>query len=413
MEPWKRNLYSLWATELIAALAISLVLPFLPFYIRELGIQELREVEKWSGFIFAAPFLVSALVTPLWGWLGDRYGRRMMLIRAVFGFAIVHFLSGFAQNVHQFLILRLILGGVAGFISATLAIVSTTTPREHMGYAMGVLQTSLTTGTIIGPFIGGLLADQIGYRHIFFVTGGLGFGAALLVILLVRENPRPADEAAPPGLLANYRFVFTSPVLTSIFAASLAAQMGIMSLQPILSLFVESLWGPGGNLATVAGAVFAVTGFASLLSSTYWGKRGDRMGYKKVLAVTLLGTALTCAPQGLVTQAYQLLLLRFLQGLFLGGILPALYTLTSVNVPQERRGGVLGITRGGVLLGNVFGPVSGGYIAAHFGMRPVFFFTSAMLFLVTYAATRFIRLPAAEASAPDPLRKAPASSRGE
>ncbi len=155
MEPWKRNLYTLWATEFLAALGMALVLPFLPFYIRELGVKELHDVERWSGFVFAAPFLVAIFTGPLWGWLGDRYGRRMMLIRALFGYAISSSLMAFAQNVQQLFILRLIQGGVSGFIAATLAIVATTTPRERMGYAMGVLQTSLTTGAIIGPFVGG------------------------------------------------------------------------------------------------------------------------------------------------------------------------------------------------------------------------------------------------------------------
>ena len=405
MEPWKRNLYTLWATEFLAALGMALVLPFLPFYIRELGVKELHDVERWSGFVFAAPFLVAIFTGPLWGWLGDRYGRRMMLIRALFGYAISSSLMAFAQNVQQLFILRLIQGGVSGFIAATLAIVATTTPRERMGYAMGVLQTSLTTGAIIGPFVGGVLADRIGYRNIFYITGAFGLVAAILVILLVQEPERSEKEIKSPGLFSNYRFVFTSAALVTIFIAGSIVQVAVMAIQPVLSLFVETLLPGTQHLATVAGGVFAITGFAALLAAPYWGKRGDRMGYKRVLTITLLGTGITCLPQALVNQVYQLFVLRFVHGLFAGGILPALYTLTTLNAPEERRGGVMGITRSGLLIGNVFGPISGGFLAASIGMRPIFFFTASLLIAVTFCAARMIKEPTPSTpTLPSPLR---------
>ena len=394
MEPWKRNLYCLWATEFLGALGMSLVLPFLPFFIRELGVSDLGEVKRWSGLVFAAPFFVATFTGPLWGWLGDRYGRRAMLIRALVGYAGSAFLMAFANTVEQLFLLRLIQGGVSGFIAATLAIVATTTPREKMGYAMGVLQTSLTTGAVIGPFIGGLLADQIGYRHVFFITAAFGLAAIILVILLVQENERPPQEMKSSSFFSNFRFVFTSPALIIIFAVGFIVQTSVMSIQPVLSLFVEMLWPEANHLSTVAGGIFAITGFASLLSAPYWGTRGDRMGYKKILAITLVGTGITCVPQAFVSHAYQLLLLRFAYGLFVGGILPALYTLTSLNVSAERRGGILGITRSGLLLGNVVGPVSGGFLAASLGIRPLFIFMSVLLFIVYFGVRRIIQEPA-------------------
>jgi len=393
MEPWKRNLYCLWTIEFLAALGMSLVLPFLPFYIRELGVSDLGEVKRWSGLVFAAPFLVATFTGPLWGWLGDRFGRRAMLIRALIGYAATSFTMAFATTIHQFLILRLIQGGVSGFIAATLAIAATTTPRDKMGYAMGVLQTSLTTGAIFGPFFGGLFADQIGYRNIFFITAAFGFAATILVVLLVQESEPSREDKKPSSFFSNFRLVFTSPILISIFATGLIVQTAVMSIQPVLSLFVERLWPSGAHLATIAGGVFAITGLASLISAPYWGKRGDRMGYKKMLFLTLLGTGITSIPQAFATQAYQLFILRFVYGLFVGGILPALYTLTSLNVAEERRGGILGITRSGLLIGNVIGPVSGGFLAASLGIRPLFIFMAAMLIIVNLWAGKVIKEP--------------------
>ncbi len=393
MEPWKRTLYTLWAAEFLAALGMALVLPFLPFYIRELGISEITEVKKWSGLIFSAPFLVATFTTSLWGWLGDRYGRKPMLLRALAGFSVSTLLMGLVGNVQQLFVLRLLQGGVAGFIAATLAIVSTTTPRKYMGFAMGILQTSITTGAIIGPFFGGLLADQIGYRYIFFITGSLGVLAGILVLLLVHEE-KPAGRSKPAGgWISNYRFLFTSPTLLVIFITSLLTQFAIMSIQPVLSLFVEVLWPTAKNLATIAGTVFAVTGLAGLLSAPYWGKNADRLGYKRALSLTLLGAGITFIPQALVSQVYQLIFLRFIQGLFSGGILPILNTLTSLNVPEERRGGVLGVARSGLLLGNVLGPISGGYLAALLSLRPLFALMGIMLVAISFGAGRVIQEP--------------------
>lgn len=394
MEPWKRNLYCLWATEFLAALGMSLVLPFLPFFIRELGVSDLGEVKRWSGLVFAAPFFVATFTGPLWGWLGDRYGRRAMLIRALVGYAGLAFLMAFVNTVQQLFILRMIHGGVSGFVAATLAIVATTTPRDKMGYAMGVLQTALMTGAVIGPFIGGLLADQIGYRNIFFIISFFGLAAIVLVVLLVREDKHASKEMKSSGFFSNIRLVFTTPLLITIFATGFIVQTAVMAIAPVLSLFVETLWPEANHLATVAGGIFAITGFATLISAPYWGKRGDRIGYKKILAVTLLGTAITCVPQAFVIRAYQLFLLRFTYGLFIGGVLPALYTLTSLNVSQERQGGILGITRSGLMLGNVVGPVSGGFLAASLGIRPLFIFMSVLLFIVYFWVRRIIQEPA-------------------
>jgi DHA1 family multidrug resistance protein-like MFS transporter len=396
VELWKRNLYCLWATEFLAALGLALILPFLPFFIRELGVIDPGEVKRWSGFVFSAPFFLAAVMGPLWGWLGDRYGRRAMLIRALLGYAGAAFLMAFVKTVEQLFILRIIHGGVSGFVAATLAIVATNTPRDKMGYAMGVLQTSLTTGAVIGPFIGGLLADQIGYRNIFFVISSFGVTAALLVILLVQEDNKISREMQASGFFSNIRLVFTSPLLITIFATGFLLQTAVMAIAPVLSLFVEMLVPTTQYLATVAGGVFAITGFATLISAPYWGKRGDRFGYKRILAITLLGSAITSVPQAFVSDAYQLFLLRFTYGLFIGGILPALYTLTSLHISKDRQGGILGITRSGLMLGNVVGPASGGILAAAIGIRPLFVFMSALLFIVYFGANRIIQEPTKE-----------------
>ncbi len=393
MESWRKNLYTLWTAEFLAALGMSFILPFIPFYVRELGVADLAEVKRWSGLIYAGPFLTATFTVPLWGWMGDRYGRKAMLIRALIGFAATTFLMGFARTAPQLFILRIIQGAASGFIAATLAIVATTTPRKYMGYAMGVLQTSLTTGSIVGPFIGGLLADHIGYRNIFFLTAVFGAASTLLVIFLVHEDPPPPEESKAPGFFSNFRFVFASPTLLTIFVAGMVVQAALLAIVPVLSLFVEKLWMKSENLSTVAGAVFAITGVASLIAAPFWGRKCDLIGYKKTLSLTLLWSGITCAPQAFVNHLYQLFILRFVYGLFTGGVLPALNTLTTLNSPVERRGGVMGITRSGILIGNVLGPILGGYLGASLGIPPIFILTGTLLIVVTIVGSFIIKEP--------------------
>jgi MFS transporter, DHA1 family, multidrug resistance protein len=295
--------------------------------------------------------------------------------------------------VEQLFILRLIQGAVSGFIAATLAIVAATTPRENMGFAMGFLQTSLTTGAIMGPFFGGFLADVVGYRYIFFITGASAFISGLVVIFMVEEDESPSEKKPSPGLWSNFHFVFTSPAMLLLLCGGFAVQVANMAIQPILSLFVETLWPSGERLATMAGSVFAVTALASLIAAPYWGMRGDRIGYKRILTSNLLGAGLTFIPQAFVTHLYQLIVLRFFHGLFLGGLIPAFYTLASLNVPEERRGGIMGITRSGLLVGNVVGPITGGLLASYAGMRPLFVFSAVLLLGMALGARRLIQEP--------------------
>jgi MFS family permease len=193
MEPWRKNLYTL-RTQFLAMVGMNLVVPFLPFYIRELGVTDPDALARWSGLVFAGPFVLSFLATPLWGALGDRYGRKPMVVRAIFGLALSQLLIGFSQDVYQLLFFRVVQGAISGFIASALALVSTNTPREKMGYAMGFMQSSSAGGMVLGPFVGGLLADLIGYRAIFFVTASLCTIAGVLVVCVTNWEVSRSEE---------------------------------------------------------------------------------------------------------------------------------------------------------------------------------------------------------------------------
>jgi DHA1 family multidrug resistance protein-like MFS transporter len=374
-------------------LGMSMFLPFLPLYVRELGVTDLARVEAMSGLLFAAPFFAATVATPVWGFLGDRHGRKLMVVRASFGLAVATLLMGFARTIPQLLVLRVAQGAVSGFIAAALALMASSAPRERMGYALGTLQTAIPTGTILGPLLGGTLADLIGYRQIFFVTAASNFVGGLLVIRLVREPGGRPRDAGLGRVLDNYRTVFGTPQFRLLFLVLLGSQFALMSLTPIMALYVESVGASGALLATTTGVIFAVTGVASAAAAPRWGRASDRTGYRRTLGRALLGTGLFAAPQGLVAAPWQLFLLRIPYGLFLGGVVPSAQAMIGLRAPDERRAGIMGVTSTALMLGNLTGPLVGGALAGHFGLRSVFFLSAGVLVLLLLAVHPRLREP--------------------
>ncbi|CUS87325.1 MFS transporter, partial [Candidatus Kryptobacter tengchongensis] len=246
METWRKNLYIVWIAQFITMMGMSMIVPFLPFFIRELGVRDEADIARWSGIVFSGPFIVSFFTTPFWGTLGDRFGRKLIMIRAIFGLGIAQVLTSLSQNVYQLFIFRVIQGAISGFIPSALAFVSAETPYERKSYAIGVLQTATSSGQLFGPLFGGVLADLIGYRHIFQLTGLICFLAGFLLIFGVVETKRNNFEnknSELKTLIENYHFAFVDRKIRTGLVLIFLAQITVMIVQPIFALFVEYISG--------------------------------------------------------------------------------------------------------------------------------------------------------------------------
>lgn len=381
LELWKKNLYSLWGAQFAAGVGLSMIVPFLPLYLQDLGVTDPEAVKVWSGFLFSAPFMVSAFLQPFWGVMGDRYGRKPMVVRAMLALALANFLMGFAKTAPQLLILRFFQGSLSGFVAPSLALVTSTTPENRTGQALGTLQSSLVTGMIIGPLIGGLLAHFIGYRGLFFGTGFLCTVGGIVAIAFVHEDFVKKEGQKRPGIFHNIRFVFQTPHLRLMFLLLVLVQVSIQLVGPFLSLYVEYLKFPHDYVALMSGFVFGITGVTNAATAPSWGRRGDKVGHWKVLRYCLLGLMLLYLPQAFVTDAYQLLALRAGLGIFLGGLLPTVQTIVQRSTEQENRGGIFGIFQSALLIGMMIGPLLGGFLSASLGLRTIFLVTTGVIFL--------------------------------
>jgi len=382
MPQWQKNIYAIWTAQFLAMVGLTLIVPFLPFYIRILGVTRLEDVERWSGFLFAAPFLVQTLASPIWGVLGDRYGRKMMVLRAMFGIGVTNMLSAVVRQAQELLLLRAAQGGVSGFVAASNALVTAAVPADRMGAALGLLQTSLTAGGIVGPLVGGALADLVGYRNVFLITGGMCWLAALVVLRFVQEEARaPRAGRAGPGVRANLLYFLRSPILRTTGLLLCTSQVAIMSVEPIFAVYVITLGVPTPRVATVAGVLFSVTGLASMLGAPLWGRMADRSGGRRVLVLTLWGAALAYAAQAWAASAAQVFVFRAALGFFVGGMLPPLYANVARATPEDRLGGMMGLTSSSIMLGSVVGPLIGGLLSAAIGIRWIFGVAAGVLAL--------------------------------
>lgn len=398
MQRWKINLAVLMFGNFLVMAGMTMITPFLALYLKQdFGLTDDHEIGVWAGLIFASTFITSFVFQPLWGKLSDRYGRKVMLLRSGFGMSIVMVLMGFAVAPWQLLVLRMLNGTVAGFVPAAVSLVSSTTPKERMGFAMGTLQSGGTAGAILGPFIGGVMADQFGYRPLFYITGVLLFMASIVSWILVKESFDRKVAAALPqaGVLAGLRDLLKIKQIPVLLTITLLIQFAMLAPMQLIPLYVENLHGTTENLAFYAGFVASAAGISNLFSAPLLGRLGDRIGSKPILLISLLGMSIMTLPQAFVDSVGQLLVLRFLQGCFMGGLVPTVNALIRRYTPDGKESRAFGFNASALALGSMIGPVVGGALSGLIAIEGLFVLSSVML-LVTFvwalAALRTERL---------------------
>jgi len=391
---WKGNLASLFVAQTCAMIAFSFVFPFIPLYVRDLGVTDNAGAARWAGAIGAASAVTMAIAQPFWGSLADRYGRRVMVLRSITAASVTLLLMGLARHPWQLLVLRLLQGAFTGTLAASNALVATSVPRERLGSSLGLMQVALYGGTSVGPLVGGLIADRLGYRASCFSAGGLMLVSLLLVVVFVRESftPLPAS-ALRLGVLADSRRLLAVPGLVLVMGVTFLIQYGNSAVTTILALFVHEL-ANGIRAASTAGAIMAGTGVASAVAAVLVGRLGDRLGHRRLLPACLLGAALVCLPQAFVRSPGELFAWRLALGLFLGGLMPSTNALLAGLVPPERRGSAFGLGATAVSLANAIGPLSGAFLGGALGMRSVFLATAAVYVVgLVFVLSRFRQLP--------------------
>jgi MFS family permease len=375
---WRRNLWVCVFGSFTTIVAMTLLLPFLPLYVEQLGVTDHAAIVQWSGVAYGATFLTAAMTAPLWGRLGDAYGRKLMLIRASLGMAVAMSLIGLSQNVYQLVGLRLLAGLLGGYSSGSTVLVATQTPRAQTAWAIGTMSSGIMAGNLAGPLIGGVLPPLIGIRMTFLAAGAIIFVAFLATTFLIREEPRPRRVKGVRQKGGWVTVPDKRPVVAMLVTGMLL-MFANMSIEPIITVYVAQIVPDAARVTVVAGLVMSAAALGSILSASRLGKLADRVGHWTVIIGCLGVCALLLVPQAFVTAGWQLVGLRFLMGLSLGGLLPCVATVIRHNVPERSAGSVLGLSTSSQYVGQVTGPLVGGFIGGHLGMRAVFLGTSVLM----------------------------------
>ena len=380
---WQFTLAVLFIAQALSAVGFSMIFPFLPLYIESLDSAGGLSTELLSGLVLSAQGITMMIAAPIWGAVADRFGRKKMIMRALFGGAITLALMGVVQSAEQLIVLRALQGLVSGTVSANNALVAAAAPRHRVGFAMGTLQVGLWAGVAVGPLLGGVLADLFGYTLPFLITALLLVIGGLVVLLGVNEGfrapPKP-NKSHAAAIVHNWKSILrasgVAPVLLIRFQASLARVI----IMPIAPLFVVSLVaGSAEANNTYAGLVMAVSAATSTIGAVYLGNLGDKISHRKVLFFCALAGAALYIPQAFVGDVWQLLFLQGVAGVAAGGMVAAPSALLSRYTSKDTAGAVYGIDNSVMASSKAVAPIVGASIALWLGMRGTFL-ASALVF---------------------------------
>lgn len=381
MVNWKPSFNAIWVAELIAIAGFATTTPIIPLFLYDIGVSDTVALNFWTGLSHSGAALSMAIFAPIWGSLADSYGRKLMLLRAMFGGALLIGLMGLATEPWQIALLRTLQGSITGTVAAATVLTASLVPAAEAGYRLGLLQMAVYLGNSIGPLFGGLVGDTLGYRANFFATSALLAFAGLIVRVLVSEefSPKPRAGSVLRNAIPDFSPLRRSPMLASLLAVVFAVQFATGVVAPMLPLFVKHLSGGVAGVGSISGMIIAAGSLAGALAAAVIGKVSSRLGYARTLFVCMLGAFAFYLPQGFVRAPWQLLALRLGSGIFLGGTMPSVNALIARWCDKDKQGASYGLSSSISSAGMALGPAVGSTVASAAGYPAVFFVTSAIL----------------------------------
>lgn len=377
---WRTNLFVAWFGSFFTGASFSLVMPFLPVYIEHLGTPK-AQVGLFSGLAISITALAAAIFAPIWGSLADRKGRKVMMVRAAIGMTFTMGGLAFVPNVYWLLVLRLLTGVLSGYIPNSTALIASQAPKEKAGWALGTLSTGVLAGTLVGPSLGGALAQTFGMSNVFLITGAILFVTMLLTIFLVKEEVKPIEKADMLSSKEIFKRLPQKRIVIGLFVTTLILNLGLNSITPILTLYIRSLAPEDSNILFISGLIVSSVGVSAIFSSPLLGKLGDKIGNHRILLIGLAYSFIMYIPMAFVTSPWQLGVLRFLLGFGTGALMPSVNSILSKLVQFEGVSRIFSYNQMFGNFGQVLGPLIGSAVAGAMNYSSVFLVTSAFVLI--------------------------------
>ena len=380
--PWVVTLTILVASAFLMDMSFTMITPFLPVYLSSALGAKASEVDMWSGAVFAVTFFVSGLLGPVWGVLADRKSRKLMALRASIGLTISYALCGIVQTPMQLFAARFFQGLCAGLYPALLALLAASIPARKTVLSMGLMQGGMTVGAVVGPFVGGVLADYFGMRESFFVASvALGL-ISLLIGFCIKEKPRTVKVTSRNWFDWS---VLRQPAIFKMLIACAVIHASLFSAQPILPLYIAQLQGSMDNIMMLSGTIFSVCAISIMIASPILGAAGQRFGFLKVLSCSLFFAGLLISAQVLGRTPFEFGVWRFIAGFAIAGLIPLVNSIISTECPPDKKGEVFGFNFLTGHAGMALGPFAAGALSGWFGYQAVIVASGLILFpLIVY-----------------------------
>lgn len=392
-----RNVWIITASMTVLAICYTMIIPFLPIYLLELGVPK-DDVALWSGLVFGITFLIAGIMAPIWGKIADNKGKKRMALRAGFAIAVSYVLIGMVNNEYELLLGRAFVGFANGFYPAAMTMVSLSVDEKQVGRALGIFQTGLILGNVVGPFLGGAIESIVGMRPVFYVSGIAVLIATLAVLFFVKEpklqsagDAGKAQSAQPnksTSLREDFKAVREQPVLVRLLWIFFFMQCAIMMLQPILSLYVGDMQGTMEGAAIISGTILSIGGLAGSLTTNIWVRIGERRGYFKTISYCMLGSGIVLLLQSLPVGIWWFGVLQVLIGSCIVGINPSLSAAVTLNTDPSFRGRMFGMTTTAQQFGSMVGPVFASIVSTYIGISYVFSITGLLLLYMGFQARK-------------------------
>ena len=392
-----RNVWIITASMTVLAICYTMIIPFLPIYLLELGVPK-DDVALWSGLVFGITFLIAGIMAPIWGKIADNKGKKRMALRAGFAIAVSYVLIGMVSNEYELLLGRAFVGFANGFYPAAMTMVSLSVDEKQVGRALGIFQTGLILGNVVGPFLGGAIESIVGMRPVFYVSGVAVLIATLAVLFFVKEPKLHTDESNEDGkskqpikstsLREDFKAVQQQPVLLRLLWIFFFMQCAIMMLQPILALYVGDMQGTMEGAAIISGTILSIGGLAGSLTTNIWVRIGERRGYFKTISYCMLGSGVVLLLQSLPVGIWWFGVLQVLIGSCIVGINPSLSAAVTLNTDPSFRGRMFGMTTTAQQFGSMVGPVFASIVSTYVGISYVFSITGLLLLYMGFQARK-------------------------
>jgi DHA1 family multidrug resistance protein-like MFS transporter len=385
---WRSLLVVYGIVSTIEALGVAQVFAFLPMRLREVGLPE-ELIPTFTGLFSSLIFVFGIVLVPFWGVWADKYSRRAVIVRSAVVEAVVFAGVALAQEPWQLAVSLLLVGLQLGNTGVMLAALRDVTPRRRVGTVTAAFGATGPLGFAIGPVIAAFMIDGLGrpLTDVFWLGSLLSLGAVVLLLVASRDiRPTVVPEGSSLSLARRaITGVFSDPAVRRIFAifgvSILASQMS----RPYIPLLVEEV---NANPANLASAIGLVTGTAALfgaLLSPLAGPLGDRVGFRRVLAGSLLGAGTTLLLMPLAPGVAALAGIAVVYAALQASTQAMVFGLVAVEVAPERRSATLNLVLLPLYIAGIIGPTVGAVAAGAAGIGAPFV-VAGIVFLVGGAA---------------------------